>query len=58
MSCSNCQRDDPKLYRFPEKARAGPYAPAVVCHFCFVRLVKRRPFGRELVPQEDASATS
>jgi hypothetical protein len=58
MLCSNCQRDDPKLYRLPEKARAGPHSPDAICHFCFVRLIKRRPMKRELVSQEDDTAAS
>lgn len=58
MLCANCQRDDPKLYRVPDKDRPGPHAPTAVCHFCFVRIVKRRPSKGDLVHQTDGPAAS
>lgn len=53
LLCSNCQRGDLKRYQLPERARAGPRAPATVRHFCFVHIMKRRPLKRELVQRKD-----
>lgn len=52
MLCSNCQQEAPKLYQVPDQDRLSPHAPTAVCHFCFVRLVKRRPSKGDLIPRQ------
>jgi hypothetical protein len=48
LLCSQCQRQDQRLYRVPDRDREGPRAPTAVCYFCFLRLVGRKPTKRDV----------
>jgi len=50
--CAQCQQKNAQLYRIPEAKRRGPHAAAIVCYFCYLRLLGIRPTrSQQVVPQ-------
>ena len=43
MSCSHCQMEETNLYGVPEGHLTGQFSPSLLCYYCFLRLVRKRP---------------